>query len=228
MLFVRSGVPLVHGPEWWRPHTHATALTPMGSGRDIVHGTFTHPSPIAALVYRGDAGRAPITELAERRDGDSLFGQPLDAVDVARFSARADRLGIVAIIALEDDVTRLDWLPERTPFRRRIPLAPFAIFAREGGVPLPERDGSAWRITLAGEVGAWVPARVAYYPLWRAESAGARLARRRGEDGILEVRLTQRQQAVTLRYGAGVPEILGIAATGAALVAWAVAAWKAR
>jgi hypothetical protein len=69
---------------------------------------------------------------------------------------------------------------------------------------------------------------VAYYPLWRAESAGARLARRRGEDGILEVRLTQRQQAVTLRYGAGVPEILGIAATGAALVAWAVAAWKAR
>jgi hypothetical protein len=28
VLFVRSGVPLVYGRDWWRPHTHITALTP--------------------------------------------------------------------------------------------------------------------------------------------------------------------------------------------------------
>jgi len=227
MLFVRSGVPLVHGRDWWRPHTHVTALTPVGSGRDIVHGTFTHPSPIAALVYRGDAGRGAITQLAEQLDGLSLFGEPLHTMDVARFSARAERLGIVAVIALEDDLTQLTWLAESTAFRRRITLAPFSIFSRESAVALPAAgDAGTWRIALAGEVGAWMPVRLAYYPLWRAEAAGERLEKRRGADGILEVRLTQPQQTVTLRYGAGVPEILGLAVTVAALVASVAAFWR--
>jgi hypothetical protein len=229
VLFVRSGVPLAHGRDWWRPHTHATALTPAASGRDIVHGTFTHPSPIAALVYRGDAGRGPITQLVEQLDGHSLFGEPLHAMDVARFSTRAERLGIVAVIALEDDVTEVGWLAENTVFRRRIALAPFAIFARESAVTLPSLgDTGTWRTTLTGEAGAWVPVRMAYYPLWRAEVAGGRLEKRRGADGMLEVRLTQPQQAVTLSYAAGVPEIFGVAVTFAALVAWAAAVWKRR
>lgn len=228
-LFVRSGVPLVHGTNWWRPHTHATALTPIASGRDIVHGTFTHGAPIAALVYRGDAGRGAIRQLAEQLDGQSLFGEPLPAIDPARFTLRADRLGIVAVIALEDDVTALGWLAERTPFRRRIMLSPFVIFVRDSAVPLPAAvDAQTWRITLAGDVGAWVPARIAYYPLWRAEVGGERLDKRRAADGLLEVRLTRPQQTVALRYSAGVPEILGVAVTAAAVVAWAAAAWKRR
>jgi hypothetical protein len=153
----------------------------------------------------------------------------LHATDPERFAARADRLGIVAVVALEDDVTQLAWLPEQTAFRRRIPLAPFVIFVRDTAVALPTTgDGHTWRITLAGDLGAWVPARVAYYPLWRAEGDGERLEKRRAADGILEVRLTQALQTVTLRYGAGVPEILGVAVTAAALVTWAAAALKTR
>jgi len=228
-LFVRSGVPLVHGTDWWRPHTHATALTPIASGRDIVHGTFTHPAPIAALVYRGDARRGAVRQLAEQLDGQTLFGEPLREMDPGRFAARAERLGIVAVVALEDDVTALAWLPERTAFRRRIALAPFAIFVRDNPVAVPvTADGHTWRITLAGEVGAWAPVRMAYYPLWRAEVDGERLERRRAEDGVLEVRLTRPLQTVALRYSAGVPEILGLAVTAAALVAWAAAVWKTR
>jgi hypothetical protein len=228
-LFVRSGVPLVHGTEWWRPHTHATALTPAASGRDIVHGTFTHGAPVAAFVYRGDAGRSAIRQLAEQLDGRTLFGEPLHAIEPARFVARADRLGVVAVVALEDDLTELAWLPEQTTFRRRIPLAPFVIFVRDNAVALPSTgDGKTWRITLAGDVGAWMPARIAYYPLWRAEANGQRLDKRRGADGILEVRLTQPLQTVTLGYGAGVPEVLGIAVTAAAVVAVAAAAFKTR
>jgi hypothetical protein len=102
------------------------------------------------------------------------------------------------------------------------------IFARDAGVPLPTAgDNGAWRITLAGEVGDWVPTRLAYYPLWRAESAGARLAKRRGEDGILEVRLTQSPQTVDLRYRAGAAEVLGVALSLAAIIAWAGTAWNA-
>src|SRR5206468_1990563 len=48
VLFVRSAVPLVYGApggtQWYRPHTHVTALAPVFAGRVIVHGTFTHPS----------------------------------------------------------------------------------------------------------------------------------------------------------------------------------------
>ena len=76
VLIARSGLPLVHGSAWYRPHSHVTALTPLRAGRPIVHGTFTHPSPVAAFVYRGDAGGGAITMLAEQLDGVALFGRP--------------------------------------------------------------------------------------------------------------------------------------------------------
>ena len=226
ILFVRSGVPLVHGVDWWRPHTHVTALTPADGDRDIVHGTFTHPSPIAALVYRGDAGRGAITQLAERLDGRSLFGESLDTLDADRFSEHTDRLGVVAVVALEDDVMHLAWITDNTAFRRRLALAPFVVFARETPVPLPSARDGGGRVALTGEAGGWTSARVAYYPLWRADADGTPLQTRRGADGLLEVHLARAAQTVTLRYGPGPPEIAGVALTAIALAAWVVLAWK--
>jgi hypothetical protein len=226
ILFVRSGVPLVHGVDWWRPHTHVTALAPADADRDIVHGTFTHPSPIAAFVYRGDASRGAITELAEQLDGHSLFGESLDTLDADRFSMRADRLGVVAVVALEDDVIRLAWVTDNTPFSRRLSFSPFVVFARESPVALPAARDGGGRVALTGAPGGWTSARVAYYPLWRAESDGAALQTRRGEDGLLEVRMARTSQTVTLRYGPGAPEIAGVALSTVALAAWAVLAWK--
>lgn len=227
LLFVRSGVPLVYGVDWWRPHTHVTALTPADGGREIVHGTFTHPSPIAALVYRGHTGGGAITVLAEHLDGRTLFGEPLDALDADEFTAHADRLGVVAVVALEDDVTRLGWLTESTSFRRRLALAPFVVFAREDAVAVPVARDGAWRVPLAAEAGGWTSARVAYYPLWRAEADGAPLQTRRGPDGLLEVRLTRPAQTVTLRYRPAAPELAGIALSLAALAAWIAIVWTA-
>jgi len=226
LLFTRSGVPLVYGADWWRPHTHVTALAPADSGRDIVHGTFTHSSPIAALVYRGHTNGGAITTLAEQLDGRTLFGEPLDALDVDTFTARADRLGVVAVVALEDDVTRLDWLAEHTAFRRRLSLAPFVVFARETPIAVPVLRDGAWRVSLTAENGGWTSARVAYYPLWRAEADGAPLPTRRGEDGLLEVRLTRSAQTVTLRYRPGAPELAGIALSVLSLGAWLLIAWR--
>src|SRR3989441_10739 len=197
LLFVRSGVPLVYGGNWWRPHTHVTALTPVGGGRDIVHGTFTHPSPIAALVYRGDAGPGAITQLAEQLDGRTLFGERLEALDPARFAALADRLGVAVVVALEDDVTQLGWLAESTAFRRRLSLAPFVVFTRESAVALPTPRDGVWRTTLAGEAGGWTCARVAYYPLWRADADGAPLPPRRGADRLPQGRLPRALPTVT-------------------------------
>src|SRR3989441_324490 len=172
------------------------------------------------------AGRGAITQLAEQLDGRTLFGERLEALDPARFAALADRLGVAVVVALEDDVTQLGWLAESTAFRRRLSLAPFVVFTRESAMALPTARDGVWRTTLAGEAGGWACARVAYYPLWRADWDGAPLPTRRGADGLLEVRLTRALQTVTLRYDPGVPELAGVVLSAVALAAWAVSAWR--
>src|SRR5262249_42699519 len=93
ILFLRSSVPPEFRREWWRPHSHVTALTPVATGREILNGTFTHPSPVAGFVYAGSAS-APIDALVERRDGMTLFGLPLSALGPAEFATLAERLRI--------------------------------------------------------------------------------------------------------------------------------------
>jgi len=97
VLFLRSSIALDYRPEWWRPHSHITALTPLFSGRGIVNGTFTHPSPLAGLLYTGSAARGPVTTLVEQRDGVTLFGRQLDALTPADFSRWAEHLGVSAV-----------------------------------------------------------------------------------------------------------------------------------
>src|SRR5204863_255039 len=121
--------------------------------------------------------------LTERHDGHTLFGEPLDSLVPSQFNERAERLGIVAVVALDDDVNQLGWL-DGTPFRRRLLLAPFVVFARETAVAVPAAREGVWRVALAGEAGGWTSARVAYYPLWRAEADAAAVALAREVSGV--------------------------------------------
>lgn len=224
VLFVRSSVPLVFGSEWWRPHSHLPALTPIYTGRSIVNGTFTHPSPVAALVYRGAAGPGPITTLVERLDGQSLFGRDLTALDAPTFESYADRLGISVVVALEDDLPKLALLQDHRTFARRAAAGPFVVFERGAAVTLPEPCGhDRWRARLAGEPGTWTSARVAYYPLWRARHGDVDMPTRRGALGDLEIRLDGPAAVGELSYAPGVPELAGTALSLVALVG--VAAW---
>jgi hypothetical protein len=223
VLFVRSSVPLVYGSqggslgrrEWYRPHTHVTALAPVFSGRAIVNGTFTHPSPIAALAYRGDAGSGPITRLVEQLDGVSLFGRALDALDAETFNRHAERLGISVVVALDEDATHLGFLDENRAFARREVPAPFLIYVRREAVALPRAVAPGrWTIPLAADRDPWVTTRTAYYPLWRARVDGVPIETRRGADGDLEVKLDAGgTRAVELDYHPGAPEIAGIVVT---------------
>ena len=221
ILFLRSSVPLVYGTEWHRPHTHITALTPLLTGREIINGTFTHPSPVAAAVYRGTASREPIRELVERLDGRSLFGRPLAALDPATLETYADRLGVSVLVVLDEDAPRLAALdPARTLAALPAP-EPFLVYARGTPVTLPVALGAGrWRATLDGAPGAWAPARVAYYPLWRAEAQGTPLPTRRGPVGDLEVRLDTGRAAVDLVYAPGIPELAGLAISAIAALGW--------
>lgn len=227
ILFVRSGVPLVYGEEWWRPHSHVTAMTPVGAGRAIVHGTFTHPSPIAALVYRGATAGGPITTLAERLDGHSLFGQPLAALDAATLDRVAAPLRISAVVAIEDDLPRLAALDRDPAFARGPGTSPFVVWTRREPVDVPvPLGGGRWRVRGGGEPGQWVSAGVTYYPLWRAFDGDTPIPTRRGRSGDLEVRLARRDATIDLTYAPGVPEIAGVGVTILALTAWATLAWR--
>lgn len=224
-LYVRSGVPLVHGPQWWRPHTHAPALTPLHAGRGIVNGTFTHPSPVAALVYSGSAGPGPIMQLVEQLDGRTLFGRPLEQLDPATFNGWAERLGVAVVVALEEDLPRLHALEANAVFGRPTRVGPFRLYARPAEVALPSAAGrERWRVELPGPEGAWVSARITDYPLWRAERNGVRLQTRRGPAWDLEVKLDGGAGPVELIYEPGTVETAATLTSGLAVTALAIAA----
>jgi hypothetical protein len=221
VLFVRSGVPLVYGTEWYRPHTHITSLAPVMAGRPIVNGTFTHPSPVAAYVYRGDAEPGALTQLAEHLDGHTLFGRPLEDLGAVLESDGAERLGIAVVVALEDDLPSLSLRAASPPGTwRATSLPPFVVYTRTAAVAMPrEIAPNRWLFDADGDPGTWVSAHLAYYPLWRAESGDVPLPTRQGPAGDLEVRLEHRDSAVTLSYRPGLPELTGVALSALVLLA---------
>jgi hypothetical protein len=194
-----------------------SALAPVFSGRAIVNGTFTHPSPIAALTYRGDAGPGPITRLVEQLDGVSLFGRALDVLDAETFNRYAERLGISIVVALDEDATHLGALDDNRAFARREAPEPFLIYVRREAVALPRA------VALTGDRDPWVTTRTAYYPLWHARVDGVPLETRRGTYGDLEVKLEAGgARAVELDYRPGAPEMSGIVVSAVGVVGLAV------
>jgi hypothetical protein len=220
VLFVRSGVPLVFGPQWWRPHSHVTALAPLRAGRAIVNGTFTHPSPVAALLYRGDTGPAPVTELVERLDGHTLFGRPLESLDAATLDAYARRLRVSVVVALDEDLPRLNALVDNPRFPARRDEPPFVIWlGAPAALPEPLATGG-WRVGVDPPGGGWASTGVAYYPLWRASTAGSPVETRRGALDDLEVRAPGGATAVDLTYSPGLVEWTGVGLSAIGVLLW--------
>jgi hypothetical protein len=212
LLFLRSGVPLDWRPEWWRPHTHITALTPLRAGRSMVGGTFTHPSAVAGLLYTGSAANRPLTLLAEQRDGRTLFGRPLEQLDPETFNHLARRLGISTVIALDEDVGRSMFLNENQEFERRSRIGSFNIFVTRESRSEPTAIGpQRWRVDVPpARAPGWLPVPIAYSPLWVARTGQARLGVRPDDLGLLEVELPPGAASVELEHRPGVVEWAGV------------------
>jgi hypothetical protein len=222
VLFVRSGIPLVYSPEWWRPHSHVTAMTPLAAGRHIVNGTFTHPSPVAAFLYRGDAGPGAIRELVERLDGRRLFGRALEELDAETLNAYADRLGVSVVVALDEDLPRLPSLRDNPVFSRVNAAAPFVVYARRTPLALPSEIAPGHLRMTAEASGTWTSTQTAYYPLWRATSEGRPISTRRGALGDLEVWAPRAGAPIDLVYRRGAAETAGVVISAASLLALAL------
>jgi hypothetical protein len=229
VLFLRSAVPLDWRPEWWRPHTHLAALTPLRAGRAIVGGTFTHPSPVAGLVYTGSAAHHPVTMLAEQRDGQTLFGRPLETLAPEAFNDLARSLGVGLVVALEEDVRQSRFLTENQSVKLMSRIGSFSLFVMaEGGVEPVPIGAQRWRVSLPAAAPGWVSLPVAYSPLWVARAGGAPLAVRRNERGLVEVALVAPGSSVELEHRAGFAEWAGVALSLAAVLLLAVCWRRAR
>ncbi|MFI5327824.1 MAG: hypothetical protein ACHQ7H_16445, partial [Candidatus Rokuibacteriota bacterium] len=227
VLFLRSAVPLDWRPEWWRPHTHLTALTPLRTGRAIVGGTFTHPSPVAGLVYTGSATPRPITMLAEQRDGRSLFGRPLEDLSPETFNQLARSLGIGLVVALEEDLGKMLFVTDNQQVRSLSRIGSFRLFAMADAVAEPVPIGiQRWRISLPASASGWVPLPIAYSPLWRARANDAPLAVRRDERGLLAVALVAPTSSVELEHRPGAAEWAGIMVSLVAVLALLAVWWR--
>ena len=210
VLFLRSALSLGYPPEWWGPHSHITALTPVETGRQILNGTFTHPSPIAGLLYTGTSGSRAISALVEEWDGRTLFGRPLESLGVEEFSRLAGRLRVSAVVATDEDHGRLDFLDSNPDFTPPRVIGPFRVYFAREARRLPEPTGpQSWRLALASDQRGWVAAGVAYSPLWRAESASRPAPVRRDASGMLEVEIPGGGGEISLDHRPGPAEKAG-------------------
>jgi hypothetical protein len=224
VLFLRSGLTLEYRPDWWRPHTHLTALTPLRAGREIINGTFTHPAPMAGFFYTGSAASGPITMLVERRDGVTLFGQPLEALSADEFAAHCARLEVSIVVATDEDIGRLAFLEGSQAFTAPALIGPFRVYLAREPRSLPVPVGlQVWRVHPSGS-GAFTPTGFAYSPLMTVTAGGAALLARRDGFGMLEVeRPPAGASDITLRHVPGWAEW-----TGALLSALSAAMLMAR
>lgn len=216
VLFLRSGVPLEFGRDWWRAHSHVTSLTPVVTGRDMIGGTFTHPSPVAGFFYRGDAAgpdalSAPVRMLAERLDGVSVFGRELARQRPGEFSRLAAKLRVTAVVALDEDAPSLRFLTADPEWGFPARVGPFLVFTSATPRPLPEKvSADRYFVFLPSPEGGWVSTGLAWSPLWRARIPGGTVATRQGELGLLEVELPKAAGAeLVLHHRPGLAEWAG-------------------
>jgi len=144
------------------------------------------------------------------------------------FNALVDRLGVSAVVVLDEDLATFEALAEDGDLRQRSTVGPFVIFDRRAAVTIPVKVAhDRWTFAADGAAGDWATMRVAYYPLWRARRGNAALPTRRGPAGDLEVRLDDDRGAVELRYGATGVETVALAISVTVAAAWLLWLWRA-
>jgi hypothetical protein len=229
VLFLTSSLKLDRDPAWYAPHSHVPSLTPIQAGREIVNGTFTHPSPVAARFYTGQATPpARIVTLTERLDGQRLLGEPWEQVSSGSFDRFARRLRIGTVAVPAGDAARARFLaPEYAPAGE---AAGFALFERRDRPwPRVERITSRrYRVLVSPTGGVWIPTGIAAYPLWQVKSAAGRLETRVDDWGLLEFRIPVDLFEAELVYSEGWLEWTALILSLVGGIAWLVWAVRTR
>ncbi len=222
IFFSTSGIRLEDGQAWYLPHSHLLAMIPIQVNREIINGTFTHPSPIAGLVYTGNARPRGVVRLVEELDGRQLFGEPFVKLEPARLNHLLDVLKISTVVVPSKDSTLISGLEASRLFNAPVAVGPFRLFPRRAPTEMPtRRDDRTLRLLLPSSSGQWVETGLFAYPLWSAVGPQGPLALREGPERLLEVFAPPgREVTATLRYREGAVEWAGLALTILSLGVW--------
>jgi len=198
-----------------------TALAPLYAGREILNGTFTHPSPIAGLHYTGSPVNQPITRLVEQRDGITLFGRPMADLDARHFNHLAERLRISAVVALDEDAGHIGFVADNEAFTGPSRVGPFLVYVSRTARPTPRpTHPQEWRLAVPAHADGWAQTGLAYSPLWQGRVDGRTVPLRRDELGLLEAYLPAGgSAALDLTHRPGVAEGLGAALSAVSALA---------
>jgi hypothetical protein len=221
VLFVRSALPLETRSDWRRPHSHVTALAPLYAGREILNGTFTHPSPLAGLLYTGSPVNQPITLLVEQRDGVTLFGRPIADLDAQRFNELVESLRVSAVVALDEDRGQVGFVADNAAFAGPTRVGPFLVYVSRAPRPTPLlTHPQAWRLTVPAHADGWAQTGLAYSPLWQGSVEGHTVALRQDDLGLLEAYLPAGGPVMLdLAHRPGTAEQIGVTLSGVSALA---------
>ncbi len=224
ILFSTSAVRLEEGDAWYLPHSHLFAMIPIQINRQIVNGTFTHPSPIAGLFYTGSARPPGIFRLVEERDGRQLFGQPSSELDPARLTHLLTSLKVSAVVVPRRDTALIARLEGTSLFEPPMTTGSFRVFRVRASTEMPTWQGHrTLQLTVPASSGEWVGTGLFAYPLWTARGPDGALLTRENPERLLEVFVPPGKGiAITLHYQEGAVEWVGGALTLLSLGAWGV------
>jgi hypothetical protein len=229
VLFLTSSVKLDRDPAWYAPHTHILSLAPLLAGREIVNGTFTHPSPLAARFYTGrPIPPARNDTLVEKLDGRTLLGQPWESLPADAFDAFARRLRVATVVVPTDAVPRARFLGSE--YVRGRDAAGFTLFERRDRPwPRVERiTRRRYRVLISPTGGVWIPTGILAYPLWTVKSSHGVLETRADPWGLLEFRVPVDVFEAELVYSEGWLEWTSLALSIGGGLVWLGWAWRGR
>lgn len=215
--------------------TTLTALTPLYTNREIMGGTYSRWSPIAALMWVGDPDPQVLHGLVEETDDRSLFGVPIEQVTPEQVADWITRFNITTLVASADDYqTRvmLDTLPFLQSYYNNGLFFAYRVLDSESKWVEGTRanldnvayDGEriTFHVKLANGNGR---AHVKVYaaPLWQARrDDGTLLPVQRDEYGLVEIPLPKgRDYNVTLTYEPGATEQAGTIISAVTILALA-------
>ncbi len=203
--------------------TTLSALTPLFTQRQLIGGTFTEWSPIAALTWVGRINPPVLWGLSEEQDDRALLGAPLEKLSDEQFAALCRRLNITAIVASINDVRTRTFLDASPRLRSYYNNGFFFVYrlkdsagewldAQNATVDVVDMqdDRMVLRVRVAQE-NASIRVKVYAYPLWQAQTEkGQTLAITPDETALMQIALPRGEDyTVTLRYAEGVIEKLG-------------------
>ncbi len=203
--------------------TTLTALAPLFTQRQIMGGTFTGWSPIAAFMQSGQIRPPVLWGLSDESDDRTLFGTPLEKLSDRQLWEYCRRFNLTTIVASVNDSQTRTFLDASPLFQSYFNNGFFFLYRVKGyestwiEAKNATVDVVSWqdeeivlRVNSATEA-ASVNVKMYAYPLWRATTdQGQTLTITSDDFALMQIALPRGENySITLRYEPGAAEQVG-------------------